>query len=111
LPERFTFFLSRENQIISFGQRFIETRPRFFVTPQTIEDRTTIIKTQSFALSCLVSRSLAKRLDRLFRVTRKKFQPGQVRQSLTIYKQANIRSGLEMFFAGGDVFSISRTKP
>ena len=55
LPERFALLLARENQIISFGQRFIQTRTRFFVTAQTIQDRAAIIEAQSFALVFLVS--------------------------------------------------------
>ncbi len=59
LPERFAFFLARENQVFSFRQRFIQTRSRFVITAQTIQDRAAIIKAQSFALLFLVSCGLA----------------------------------------------------
>ena len=71
LPERFAFFLARENQIVSFRQSFIQTGSRLVVTPQTIQNRAAIIKTQSFACSFLMSCGLAERLYGLFRVAKR----------------------------------------
>src|SRR5439155_13456416 len=36
LPERFAFFLARENQVISFGKRSIQTGSGFIVTGETV---------------------------------------------------------------------------
>jgi len=47
------------------GQRFIQTRTRFFVTAQTIQDRAAIIEAQSFALVFLVSCGRVERLHGL----------------------------------------------
>src|SRR4029077_4764404 len=65
LPERFALLLTRQDQIISFGQRFVQTRARFFVTPQPVQDRAAIIKAQSFGLVFLVSCGRAERLHGL----------------------------------------------
>ena len=65
LPERFALLLARQDQVISFGQRFVQTRTRFFVTSQAVQDRAAIIKTQSFALLFLVSCGRAERLHGL----------------------------------------------
>src|SRR2546423_374893 len=111
LPKRFPFFLARENQVVSFRQRFIQTCSRFFITAHTIQDRAAIIKTQSFALAFLISRSMAKQLDGLVRVAQKIFKPRQLRHCLAVYKQPEVRGSLKMLFSRKDVLAVRRTKP